>query len=125
MEPAKNIVGISSAVIGTIQIALITLVISFPLAVMIALYVSEYAPLRLRSFLISVIDLMAAVPSIVYGVWGVFLLQPHALFLSRVAVGVVRLDPDLQGHTRRPARRGLRRNTAIHSRRSWLVWSSR
>jgi phosphate transport system permease protein len=82
-EPEQNIVGISSAIVGSVEIALITLVISFPLALLSALYVSEYAPGWARSFLISVIDLMAAVPSIVYGVWGVFLLQPHALFVAR------------------------------------------
>jgi phosphate transport system permease protein len=82
-DPAQNVIGIFSAIVGSIQIAVITLVIAFPLALLTALYVSEYAPPRLQSFLISVIDLMAAVPSIVYGIWGVFLLQPHALYFAR------------------------------------------
>ena len=82
-NPDRNIVGIASAVVGTIEVAIIALVISFPLAVMTALYISEYAPPRMRSLLISVVDLMAAIPSIVYGVWGALFLMPHALFVSR------------------------------------------
>src|SRR5262249_32971176 len=47
-----------------------------------ALYISEYAPVRIRGTLVSMIDLMAAVPSIVYGLWGFFLIQPQALNVS-------------------------------------------
>jgi phosphate transport system permease protein len=82
-QPEQNVVGISSAIVGSIQIAIISLVVAFPLALLTALYISEYAPARLQTLLISVIDLMAAVPSIVYGIWGVLLFQPHALFFAR------------------------------------------
>jgi phosphate transport system permease protein len=81
--PEANVVGIASATLGTIQVALIALIVAFPLALLTALYISEYAPRRLKSWLVSLVDLMAAVPSIVYGVWGVGLLQPHALFVAR------------------------------------------
>ena len=50
---------------------LIALVIAFPLALLTALYISEYAPPWLKPSLVTLVDLMAAVPSIVYGVWGV------------------------------------------------------
>lgn len=82
-NPGRNIVGIAAAVTGTIEVAIIALVIAFPLAITSALYISEYAPPRLRSLLISTVDLMAAVPSIIYGVWGFFFLMPHLLFVSR------------------------------------------
>ncbi|HWB68256.1 MAG TPA: phosphate ABC transporter permease subunit PstC [Mycobacteriales bacterium] len=81
--PERNIIGIASALVGTIEVAVIALVVAFPLALATALYISEYAPRRLRGTLVSLVDLMAAVPSIVYGVWGVALLQPHALFVAR------------------------------------------
>ena len=80
--PDHNLVGIGAAVVGTVVIGLIALTIAFPIALLTALYISEYAPARARSLLISVIDLMAAIPSIVYGVWGYFLLMPHALYVS-------------------------------------------
>lgn len=82
-NPEANAVGILSATIGTIEIALVALVVAFPLAVTTALFISEYAPRRLKAWLTSLVDLMAAVPSIVYGVWGFFLLMPHALFVAR------------------------------------------
>ena len=82
-DPERNMVGILSAIIGTIEVAVIALAVGFPLALMTALYISEYAPRWARSALISVIDLMAAVPSIIYGVWGRDLLQQHLLLVAR------------------------------------------
>lgn len=82
-NPELNHVGIASAILGTIEVAVIALMIAFPLALLSALYISEYAPPRLRSFLTSLIDLMAAVPSIIYGVWGFFFLMPQILFFAR------------------------------------------
>jgi phosphate transport system permease protein len=82
-NPELNIVGIGSALVGTVEVALIALVVAFPLAVGTGLFITEYAPIGVRSWLVSAIDLMAAVPSIIYGVWGVGLLQPHALFVAR------------------------------------------
>ena len=46
------------------------------------MFITEYAPPRVRPLLISLVDLMAAVPSIVYGLWGFFLIQPHAAKLA-------------------------------------------
>jgi phosphate transport system permease protein len=56
----------------------VALVVAFPLALLTALYIAEYAPPGLRPTLISLVDLMAAVPSIIYGLWGFYLLQPRA-----------------------------------------------
>ena len=77
-EPDRGVVGIASVLLGTLAIALVALAIAFPLALMSALFISEFAPARLKPLLISLVDLMAAVPSIVYGLWGFFLIQPHA-----------------------------------------------
>ncbi|HJQ44583.1 MAG TPA: phosphate ABC transporter permease subunit PstC [Jatrophihabitantaceae bacterium] len=82
-EPARNTIGIAAVLLGTIQVALIALVIGFPIAFALALYVSEYAPAWARSTLVALIDLMAAVPSIIYGMWGARFLQPHAIYVSR------------------------------------------
>ncbi len=86
-NPDTDQLGIASVIVGTVEVALVAMVISFPLAIATALYISEYAPLRLRSALVAAVDLMAAVPSIVYGLWGFFLIQPHAsqfaIFLQR------------------------------------------
>lgn len=82
-QPQLDVVGISAVLLGTVEVALVAIVVSFPLALLTALFISEYAPARLKSTLVSMIDLMAAIPSIVYGLWGFFLLQPHAIELSR------------------------------------------
>ena len=60
---------------GTILVALVALVFAFPLATGTAIYISEYAPQRIRRTLISLVDLMAAVPSVVFGIWGFLFLQ--------------------------------------------------
>ncbi len=77
-EPEADVIGIGSVLVGTFSVALVALVVAFPLALLTALYISEYAPARLRGLLVSMVDLMAAVPSIIYGLWGFFVLQPHA-----------------------------------------------
>lgn len=76
--PEADVLGIAAVLAGTVQIALVAMVIAFPLALSTALYISEYAPASIRSVLVSLVDLMAAIPSIVYGLWGFFLVMPHA-----------------------------------------------
>jgi phosphate transport system permease protein len=82
-QPALNQIGISSVILGTFEVALVAIVVSFPLALLTALFISEYAPDRLKSTFVSMIDLMAAVPSIIYGLWGFYLLQPWARDVAR------------------------------------------
>ncbi|MCR1781928.1 phosphate ABC transporter permease subunit PstC [Nocardioides carbamazepini] len=77
-SPEADVLGIAAVLAGTLQIALVAMVIAFPLALLTALFISEYAPPSLRSTLVSLVDLMAAIPSIVYGLWGFFLVMPHA-----------------------------------------------
>lgn len=82
-QPENDVIGISSVLLGTVQIAILALVMAFPLALATALFITEYAPARIRSALVSLIDLMAAIPSIVWGLWGFFLIQPHAIGVAR------------------------------------------
>src|SRR4051794_32936877 len=75
--------GVAALVCGTVVIGLIAMCFALPLAFGTAVYISEYAPARLRRLLVGVVDLMAAVPSIVYGIWGFFWLQPRLVGVSR------------------------------------------
>jgi phosphate transport system permease protein len=75
--------GIAAVIVGTVLIALVAILVAVPLAVGAALYISEYAPRRIQRTLISVVDLMAAVPSVVYGLWGAFFLQYQVISLSK------------------------------------------
>jgi phosphate transport system permease protein len=69
--------------VGTVEVALVAMAVGFPLALGLALFITEYAPARIKSWLVSAVDLMAAVPSIIYGLWGFFLLQPRAIEIAR------------------------------------------
>jgi phosphate transport system permease protein len=82
-DPNSGVFGIAAVLCGTIFIALTAIFVAVPLAMGTALYISEYAPLRVKQGLITVVDLMAAIPSIVYGLWGVYLLQPNILPVSQ------------------------------------------
>jgi phosphate transport system permease protein len=81
--PAAGTFGIAGVLTGTILIALIALIIAVPIALGTALFIAEYTVGKAQRVLISLIDLMAAVPSIVYGLWGFFFLQPRIIDLSR------------------------------------------
>jgi phosphate transport system permease protein len=69
-------------VFGTLLAAVIALLIATPLAVAVALFITHFAPRRLTQGLGYLIDLLAAVPSIVYGLWGVAVLAPATLGLT-------------------------------------------
>ncbi|MGW1727726.1 phosphate ABC transporter permease subunit PstC [Streptomyces sp. NPDC002306] len=82
-EPDSGTFGIAAVLVGTVLIALVAIVFAVPLALGTALYISEFAPPRIRQTLISVVDLMAAVPSVVYGLWGLFYFQGQVVTVSR------------------------------------------
>src|SRR5262245_53976285 len=63
-------------IFGTILASVLALLIAMPLAVAVALFVSHYAPRRLAQALGYFIDLLAAIPSVVYGLWGISVLAP-------------------------------------------------
>ncbi|MFI2103017.1 phosphate ABC transporter permease subunit PstC [Isoptericola sp. NPDC019693] len=63
-------------VFGTLLAAALALLIATPLAMGIALFISHYAPRRLSQLLGYLVDLLAAVPSVIYGLWGIYVLSP-------------------------------------------------
>ncbi len=77
-NPESDVVGIAAVLTGTISIAIVAMFFAFPLSLLTALFISEYAPERAKATLVAMVDLMAAVPSIVYGLWGYLLVMPHA-----------------------------------------------
>ena len=82
-EPDGGNFGIAAILSGTVFIAVSAILIVVPLSLAVALYISEYAPRRIKRTLISLVDLMAAVPSVVFGLWGFFFLQNHMIGISR------------------------------------------
>jgi phosphate transport system permease protein len=82
-DPDLPPVGVAGALVGTIEVGAVAIVVAVPLAMLTALYITEYAPAWLKSALVSLIDLMAAIPSIIYGLWGFFLFEPRAAEVTR------------------------------------------
>jgi phosphate transport system permease protein len=71
-----NPYGILQFIVGTLVTSFIAMLIAVPVSVALGLYITEVAPARLRRSLSSLVDLLAAIPSVVYGFWGVFALLP-------------------------------------------------
>ncbi len=71
-----NPYGILQFIYGTLLTSFIAMLIAVPVAVSVALYITNFAPTRARRGLSSMVDLLAAVPSVVYGFWGIFALIP-------------------------------------------------
>jgi phosphate transport system permease protein len=76
--------GIGAMLIGTVMISLVALVVGVPLSVAMALFLTFYAPARIKTFLVSVVDLMAAFPSVLFGLWGFFVLMPMATYWAKL-----------------------------------------
>jgi phosphate transport system permease protein len=82
-QPDRGEFGIAAVLTGTVAIALVAVAIALPVSIGTALFISEVSPPRLRPTLIGLVDLMAAVPSVVYGLWGLFLFQGQVIGVSR------------------------------------------
>ncbi len=75
-DPVKNIYGAAPAIYGTLVTTIIAMAIAAPLSFVIALFLVELAPPALGRILEYAVDLLAAIPSIIYGMWGFFVFVP-------------------------------------------------
>ena len=75
-DPVQDQYGALPFIFGTLASSAIALLIALPLSVAIAIFLSELAPEKLRGPLSFLIELLAGIPSIVYGLWGIFVLVP-------------------------------------------------
>lgn len=75
-DPVAGHFGAAPAIYGTIVSSILALIIATPLALGVAVFLSEFAPNWLRQPVAFAVDLLAAVPSVIYGLWGVFVLIP-------------------------------------------------
>jgi phosphate ABC transporter permease protein PstC len=74
--PSQALYGALPLVVGTLITSVIALIIGVPVAIAAALYITELAPVRVRAPLTVTVELLAAVPSVVYGLWGIAVLGP-------------------------------------------------
>lgn len=95
---------IGPLIFGTLLAAVLALALAVPVAIGIALFISHYAPRRLSSALGYVIDLLAAIPSVVYGLWGGLVLAPLVQPLWQWFADALGFLPFFQGPAATPAR---------------------
>lgn len=76
--------GISAMLIGTLICSAIAVSIAVPISVFTALFLTFYAPDSIKKYMVTLIDLMAAFPSILYGLWGFFVLMPSAVYWAKL-----------------------------------------
>lgn len=77
--PSADSFGALTMIYGTAVVSVVALVMAVPVSIGIALFTSEIAPKKLQSVIVLVIDLLAAVPSVVYGLWGVLFVAPNVV----------------------------------------------
>ncbi|WP_341578152.1 phosphate ABC transporter permease subunit PstC [Microbacterium schleiferi] len=82
-SPETGQFGIAAVLFGTVSIALIAITIALPLSLGTSLLISEVLRGRIKQWAITLVDLMAAVPSVVFGLWGVFFLQENVIPVSQ------------------------------------------
>ncbi len=75
-DPANNNLGALTAIFGTIVTSLIAMVFAIPLSFGVAVLITQILPPKLSQVMARLVELMAGIPSIIYGIWGLFILAP-------------------------------------------------
>ena len=84
IDPKQTQFGIAAMLIGTLLCALIAIIVAVPISVLSALFLNFYAPPFFKKIMVAVVDLMAAFPSILFGLWGFFILMPTAEYWAKL-----------------------------------------
>jgi phosphate transport system permease protein len=96
-DPVSGEFGALPFIWGTLYSSILALLISTPIALGIAVFISELCPARLRQPLVFLTELLAAIPSIVYGLWGIFVLVPVVRLFESSLPDSVRQLPFFSG----------------------------
>ena len=96
-DPVAGEFGALPFIWGTLYSSVLALLIATPVALGIAVFISELCPAALRQPLVFVTELLAAIPSIVYGLWGIFVMVPGVRFVETSLPNVVRQLPLFTG----------------------------
>ena len=87
-DDAGNVVdstfGLAAMLVGTILCAFVAVVIALPISIASALYLNFYSPQWLKKFLVATVDMMAAFPSILFGIWGFLVLMPSVEYWAKL-----------------------------------------
>jgi phosphate transport system permease protein len=92
-DPVADDYGAAGPIVGTIVTAVMAMVIALPLAIGIAVFLVEFCPKSIANTVAAAVELLAGIPSIVYGMWGLFVLAPW--FAQHVQMPLIMsLDPE-------------------------------
>ena len=91
-NPVTEVYGAAGPVLGTLITAFLSLVIALPLAMGVAIFLTEFCPARLSKPIAVAVELLAGIPSIVYGMWGLFVFAPW--FAKNVQAPLVEAIPE-------------------------------
>ncbi|MDH7511487.1 MAG: phosphate ABC transporter permease subunit PstC [Clostridiales bacterium] len=80
--PGRGDFGFFPFIMGTLWVTAVALIVAVPISLLASIYLSEYAPRAVQEFIRPMIDLLAGLPSVIYGVWGVLLIVP---LVARIA----------------------------------------
>jgi phosphate transport system permease protein len=86
-NPEAEQYGILHGIIGTTMVVLIAMVVAVPISISCSIYMSEIAPERIRKILKPSVEMLASIPSIVYGFFGLFILVPAVKYIFRLPTG--------------------------------------
>jgi phosphate transport system permease protein len=75
-KPLQGQFGFAPFIVGTMWVTVLAMIIAVPVCVLTAIYLSEYAGPRLRGLMKPLLDLLAGIPSVIYGIWGVIVIVP-------------------------------------------------
>jgi phosphate transport system permease protein len=75
-KPMKGQFGFLPYIISTLYVTILALIIAVPLCVLCAIYLSEYADKSLKRMILPVIDILAGIPSVIFGIWGIIMIVP-------------------------------------------------
>lgn len=84
VDGGEDSFGMGAMIVGTLIVSAVAVVIGVPLSVLTALYLTFYAPESLKRSLVTLVDLMASFPSILYGLWGFIVLMPMAEYWAQL-----------------------------------------
>jgi phosphate transport system permease protein len=82
-SPLKGEFGFFPFIIGTLEVTAIAMVLAIPICLLSAVYLSEYAHRRFRELVRLVVDIMAGIPSVIYGLWGIVVIVPFVRILGQ------------------------------------------
>ena len=81
-HPLKGAFGFYPFILGTLEVTALAMLLAVPVCILSAIYLSEYAHSRLRQAISPIIDLLAGIPSVIYGLWGVIVIVPFVRWLG-------------------------------------------